>query len=65
MKGPLYAIHAGTFGDDATAAEHNLRIVLDIVPKWNAILLIDEWDSFLQKRSRTDLHRNKLVSVFL
>lgn len=33
--------------------------------KWNAILLLDEADVFLQQRSSHDLGRNKLVSIFL
>lgn len=33
--------------------------------KWDCVLLLDEADIFLSQRSRTDLKRNALVSVFL
>ena len=33
--------------------------------KWNAILLLDEADVFLEERSLHELERNKLVSIFL
>lgn len=32
---------------------------------WRAVLLIDEADVFLERRSLHDLHRNAMVSVFL
>lgn len=32
---------------------------------WRAVLLIDEADVFLERRSLRDLHRNAMVSVFL
>lgn len=33
--------------------------------RWNAILLIDEADVFLEQRNLHELERNKLVSIFL
>ncbi len=33
--------------------------------KWDAVLLLDEADVFLEQRSLHDVHRNALVSVFL
>ncbi len=33
--------------------------------RWNAILLLDECDVFLEARSNHDLERNKVVSIFL
>ena len=33
--------------------------------RWNAILLLDEADVFLEERSLHELERNKLVSIFL
>ena len=33
--------------------------------KWNAVLLLDEADVFLEQRSCHDVHRNALVSIFL
>jgi hypothetical protein len=38
---------------------------LDIAHSWGALLLLDEADVFLEKRSIHDIHRNALVSIFL
>ncbi|KAI8945343.1 P-loop containing nucleoside triphosphate hydrolase protein [Xylaria longipes] len=65
MKKPLYSMSAGELGDAAGDVETNLRRVLELSAKWNAVLLIDECDIFLEQRTTSDLHRNKIVSVFL
>ncbi|KAF9871900.1 hypothetical protein CkaCkLH20_10532 [Colletotrichum karsti] len=65
MKKPLYSMSAGELGHGADEVEQNLRRVLELSTKWGAVLLLDECDVFLEKRSTSDLHRNKLVSVFL
>lgn len=33
-----------------------------LAEKWGAVMLIDEADVYLEQRSKTDLHRNSLVS---
>jgi AAA+ superfamily predicted ATPase len=38
---------------------------MDMAATWRAVLLIDEADVFLERRSLHDLHRNAMVSVFL
>jgi AAA+ superfamily predicted ATPase len=38
---------------------------MDMTATWNAVLLIDEADVFLERRSLHDMHRNAMVSVFL
>lgn len=81
MKCPLYSLSAGELGTDAAEVEQNLEKVLEISAKWDAVLLLDEvsldaiqadcqltymqCDVFLEQRTLTDIHRNKLVSVFL
>ncbi|KAI1427000.1 P-loop containing nucleoside triphosphate hydrolase protein [Xylaria sp. FL1777] len=65
MKKPLYSMSAGELGDAAGEVETNLRRVLELSAKWDAVLLIDECDIFLEKRTTSDLQRNKIVSVFL
>lgn len=65
MKRPLYAMSAGELGNDASDVESSLQRVLELSTKWGAVLLIDECDVFLERRSTHDLERNKLVSVFL
>lgn len=34
----------------------------DLAMKWNAVLLIDECDTYLQKRSDRDATRNRVVA---
>jgi len=56
---------AGDLGLDSSEIESSLSNVLEMATKWNAILLLDEADVFLEQRSSHDLERNKLVSIFL
>lgn len=81
MKVPLYCMSAGDLGEQSlphsqtsliTAlgtssgqVESALSNVLEMATKWNAVLLLDEADVFLEARSTHDLERNKLVSIFL
>ena len=45
--------------------EESLQDILEMVAKWNAILLLDECDVFLEERTTQELERNKFVSIFL
>ena len=45
--------------------ESQLPLIFQRADKWNAVLLLDEADVFLEQRSLHDVHRNALVSVFL
>ena len=65
MKVPLYMMSAGDLGLDSRHIESRLQGVFDMVTRWNAILLLDEADVFLEERSLHELERNKLVSIFL
>ncbi|KAH7313972.1 P-loop containing nucleoside triphosphate hydrolase protein [Stachybotrys elegans] len=65
MRKPLYSMSAGELGLTAEEVEQNLSRVLELSKAWSAVLLSDECDVFLEKRSSSDLHRNKLVSAFL
>lgn len=40
-------------------------MILELAHKWNAVLLLDEADVFLQERDTKDIFRNALVSIFL
>ena len=62
MRAPLYMMSAGDLGLDSSSVESSLSNVLEMSTKWNAILLLDEADVFLEQRSAHDLERNKLVS---
>ncbi|KAF8522068.1 P-loop containing nucleoside triphosphate hydrolase protein [Trichophaea hybrida] len=62
---PLYVVSSGDLGTSASDVDSKLSWVLDLVSTWNAILLLDEADVFLEERSLNDLNRNALVSIFL
>ena len=65
MKVPLVILSAGDLGLEPRHVELKLQNTLDICTRWNAILLLDEADVFLEERSLHELERNKLVSIFL
>lgn len=65
MKVPLYVMSAGDLGTSASSVEEALKDILRMVPKWGAVLLLDEADVFMEARNSTDLMRNELVSIFL
>jgi len=65
MRVPLYSLAAGDLGLDAQSVESSLTTILEMVAKWNAVLLLDECDVFLEARDSINLERNKLVSIFL
>lgn len=65
MHIPLYMMSAGDLGIKPHEVEAALQNILEMVAKWNAILLLDECDVFLEARTSHDLERNKLVSIFL
>ena len=50
---------------DAAKLEGQLSRIFKTASHWNAILLLDEADVFLEQRSPDNLTRNGLVSVFL
>jgi AAA+ superfamily predicted ATPase len=56
---------AGDLGIRPEEVEDALQKILEMVAKWDAILLLDECDVFLEARTNSDLERNKLVSIFL
>lgn len=65
MKKPLYYVSAGELGASAGGMENELDRVLELCTRWNAILLLDEADVFLERRTDNDMQRNAVVSVFL
>jgi len=65
MRVPLYVMSAGDLGLESRQIEARLQNCFEMVTRWNAILLLDEADVFLEERSLHELERNKLVSIFL
>lgn len=64
-KRPLYNVSAGDLGVSPGEVDRKLTQALEQSSKWNAVLLLDEADVFLQQRTATDVKRNALVSIFL
>ena len=58
-------VSAGELGTNPRELEAELNKILDIAHSWGAVLLLDEADVFLEKRTIQDIHRNALVSIFL
>jgi len=65
LKKPLYIISAGDLGTVASTLDRELTKVFELSVIWNAVVLIDEADVFLEKRGFSDLERNAMVAVFL
>jgi hypothetical protein len=62
---PLYSVSVGQLGTDVDELEKNLREILDTGGIWNAIILIDEADIFMESRQENDIARNAMVAIFL
>ncbi|KAF7868342.1 hypothetical protein EAF04_004874 [Stromatinia cepivora] len=65
---PLFSISVADVGNEAKKVEKNLAKIFALATTWQAILLIDEADVFLETRTQgvnSNIERNSLVSVFL
>jgi len=62
---PLYSVSVGELGTTTDTLEQNLKDILQVAATWNAVVLIDEADIFLEKRTKRDVQRNALVGIFL
>lgn len=65
LKRPLYIVSSPELSIVHSQLEHKLTEILNLATTWDAIVLIDEADVFLEQRSLHDLTRNALVSVAL
>lgn len=65
LRKPLYIVTAGDLGITAAEVEKTLRAVLDLCQTWDALVLIDEADIFLEARTSIEIQRNALVCVML
>ncbi|TFK87612.1 P-loop containing nucleoside triphosphate hydrolase protein [Polyporus arcularius HHB13444] len=62
---PLYIVGSGDLGTTAHELDQALEHAFSLAASWNAVLLIDEADVFLEQRSLHDMERNAMVAVFL
>ncbi|KAH9940253.1 P-loop containing nucleoside triphosphate hydrolase protein [Amylocystis lapponica] len=65
LRKPLYVVGAAELGTSAHILDTNLATVLRASAAWNAVVLLDEADVFLEERSLQYLERNAMVAVFL
>ena len=52
----------GDLGTEETKIDQRLTKWFDLAEAWNAVLLVDEAEVFLEKRQTRDLARNGLVA---
>jgi len=62
---PLYSVSVGELGTNTAQLEDRLSDILNLAGTWNAVILIDEADIFLEKRTENDIIRNAMVGIFL
>jgi hypothetical protein len=65
LRKPLYVVSAGDLGTNAHTLDQALTKIFALAPVWNAVVLIDEADVFLEERSAANIERNAMVAVFL
>lgn len=65
MQRILYKVSLGELGTEVEQLEDALNRILAQATRWDALLLIDEADVFLEKRSSENIQRNAMVAVFL
>ncbi|KAK7990180.1 hypothetical protein PG989_010495 [Apiospora arundinis] len=61
----LFSKSAGDLGSNTAFVEKALDMAFQCCTLWNAVMLLDEADVFLAKRTLEGLQRNELVSIFL
>jgi AAA+ superfamily predicted ATPase len=61
-KRPLLNLTASDLGEDVDDLEKNLMRYFKYANDWDAIVLIDEVDVYLEARSAENLQRNSVVS---
>lgn len=61
---PLYRVHSGQLGLSVAQLEQSLKDALIRAQRWGAVMLIDEADVYIRKRS-DDIAANAVVGVFL
>lgn len=55
----------GELGVTPTELESNLKDILELATVWNALVLMDEADIFLERRGQKEIVRNAMVGVIM
>jgi hypothetical protein len=64
MRVPLYTLSAQDIVHDPQDTERRLRDILQMCSQWDAVLVLDEADVFLERRAPQN-ERNNVVSILL
>lgn len=64
IERPLYSIHSGSLGTDASSIRKNLEKIFGQAKRWDAVLLLDEADVFVIERG-ANIEQNAIVAEFL
>ncbi|KAK0738444.1 P-loop containing nucleoside triphosphate hydrolase protein [Schizothecium vesticola] len=62
---PLLRLDASTLGTSVSSVENGLTTTFKLAERWQALVLLDEADIYLEQRKSKNLTHNGLVSVFL
>jgi SpoVK/Ycf46/Vps4 family AAA+-type ATPase len=62
---PLYSVSVGELGTKTEELEKRLKEILEVASSWDAVILIDEADIFLERRTENDIVRSSTVGIFL
>jgi hypothetical protein len=62
---PLYCVSMGELGTTPDILEERLLDILDMCTPWGALVLIDEAEMLLERRTKNDIVRNAMVCVML
>ncbi|KAI2631945.1 hypothetical protein GGR54DRAFT_634714 [Hypoxylon sp. NC1633] len=65
LHSPLYYTSGGELATGKERIEEQLQLIFQRIHRWAAILLLDEADTFMARRSEDSLERNALVSILL
>ena len=59
---PLYSVSGGELSVDVKKVEEKLTSVFELGKRWKAIVLLDEADVVMTKRTSSELERNAIVA---
>ena len=65
LKLPLYRVNVGDLGTNPEHMESILNSIFKLTERWNAIILIDEVDIFVEARSDYNIVHNAMVCTFM
>lgn len=65
IERPLYCINICDLGTNPDVVEMEMETIIDYARRWNAIVMLDEADIFVETRETSNIMRNAMVGTFL